>query len=134
MYDKNEFDQPIGHPVENWSPVEKPSKKIMNGHYCRLEQLDIEKHGTQLFDSLLIDNLGESWTYLSYRPFATCDEFRDWLKEKSSLNDTLFYVILDIKTNIPIGICGYLRINPQHGSIEIGYLHFSQRLKPHGCN
>src|SRR5690606_34325776 len=37
--------------------------------------------------------------------------------------------ILNRQTAAPIGICGYLRINPTHGSIEIGHLHYSKLLK-----
>jgi RimJ/RimL family protein N-acetyltransferase len=30
---------------------------------------------------------------------------------------------------VPIGISGYLRINPEDGSIEVGHLHFSKLLQ-----
>jgi RimJ/RimL family protein N-acetyltransferase len=31
--------------------------------------------------------------------------------------------------NLPIGIAGYLRINPEHGVIEVGHLHYSKLLQ-----
>lgn len=129
MYEKNEHNQMVGCTVENWSPAAKPIKTIMQGKYCTLELLEIDKHATQLFDSLSIDNQGESWTYLPYGPFSTCDEFRNWLQATMLDEDTVLYAILDFKTQIPLGICGYLRINPEHGVIEVGHLHFSQLLK-----
>ncbi|MGB6976792.1 MAG: GNAT family protein [Gammaproteobacteria bacterium] len=101
----------------------------MKGRYCLLEPLDIDKHAAQLFDSLAIDNKGESWTYLPYGPFSTCDEFRNWLKATTAEIDTVLYAIVDAKTQLPIGICGYLRINPEHGVIEVGDLHYSKLLK-----
>ena len=38
------------------------------------------------------------------------------------------YVILNTD-NIPVGIAGYLRINAEHGTIEVGHLHYSKHLQ-----
>lgn len=129
MSEKNEFNQIVGDLVENWSPAKRPPANVMRGNYCLLEPLDINKHAAELFDSLSIDNQGESWTYLPYGPFNTVDDFQDWLKKTMADKDTLLFVILSAKTQLPIGIAGYLRINPDHGVIEVGHLHFSKLLK-----
>jgi RimJ/RimL family protein N-acetyltransferase len=129
MLEKNEFNQVVGCYVENWVSPERPGNTILHGKFCILDPLEIHKHADKLFDSLSIDNQGESWTYLPYGPFNTCDEFQDWLQKTISDNDTLLYAILDIQTKRPIGIAGYLRINPEHGVIEVGHLHFSKLLK-----
>jgi RimJ/RimL family protein N-acetyltransferase len=129
MHFKNEFDQLIGFPIENWHSREKPSQQIMMGKYCRLELLDIEKHTEQLFYALSLENDGSSWTYLPYGPFETCQDFCTWLEMTSTLDDTVLYTICDNKTGSPIGIAGYLRINPEQGSIEVGHLHFSKLLQ-----
>lgn len=129
MQQKNQFGQLLGNPVENWTPCQQPIKTILQGKYCILEPIEINKHAVKLFDVLAINNQGESWTYLPYGPFDTLSEFKDWLAKTISDNDTLLYAILDAKTQEPIGISGYLRINPEHGVIEIGHLHFSKLLK-----
>lgn len=126
---KNEFDQPVGYPIKNWQISPKPTKSTMLGNYCKLQLLDITKHAKPLFAALTLQNDGSSWTYLPYGPFATCEEFTTWLQETSSLDDTVLYVILDKKTESPIGIAGYLRINQEHGVIEVGHLHFSKLLQ-----
>lgn len=126
---KNEFNQPIGYPIENWQIPAKPTKPEMTGNYCKLQIFNIEKHADTLFQSLTSENDGSSWTYLPYGPFVNCKDFITWLKKTSALNDTVLYAILDIKTELPIGIAGYLRINPEHGVIEIGHLHFSKVLQ-----
>lgn len=125
---KNKFNQIIGYPIKNWQYKALPSKLIMTGTYCQLELLDIPKHAAQLFNSLSIENDGSSWTYLPYGPFSTYQEFTLWLQKTSDLSDTLLYTILN-KEGLPIGIAGYLRINSEHGSIEIGHLHFSKLLQ-----
>jgi RimJ/RimL family protein N-acetyltransferase len=126
---QNEFGQLVGAPIKNWQSKQFPPKKVMKGQYCILEPIDVAKHATRLFESLSLDNQGESWTYLPYGPFETCENFIEWLVDTMSLGDTLLYAILDPKTQLPIGICSYLRINPEHGVIEVGHLHFSTLLK-----
>ena len=125
----NEFNQPVGFSVKNWQSRKKPAKSVLKGTYCILESLDIKKHAETLFDALSADNHGESWTYLPYGPFVDCHAFKDWLKATIAENDTLLYAIIDPKTKQPIGVCSYLRINPEHGSIEVGHLHYSKYLK-----
>lgn len=129
MTETNEFNQPVGDMVLNWKPCECPSKNLITGKYCILELLDINKHAAELFHAISFENKGESWTYLSCGPFDSIDEFQQWLQNTMNNSDIIFYVILDSKIKKAIGICGYSRINPQHGSIEIGHLHFSKLLK-----
>lgn len=133
MYEKNEFNQNVDFLVSEWSIKQRPeqTKIITNmiGKHCIVEPLSIDKHAQTLFDVLQKDNLGESWTYLPYGPFATCDDFCKWLQKTTSEADTVLYAIIDVKTNLPIGVSGYLRINPEHGVIEVGHLHFSSLLK-----
>ena len=126
---KNQFGQLIGDPIENWIPRHTPEKIMIEGKYCILQPLIIKQHADKLFEALAVDNQGESWTYLPYGPFDTLHDFKDWLSKTISEEDTLLYAILDAKQQRPIGISGYLRINPQHGVIEIGHIHFSKLLK-----
>ena len=44
------------------------------------------------------------------------------------MTDTQLYAILNTD-HMPIGIAGFLRINPEHGTIEIGHLHYSKLLQ-----
>ncbi len=129
MNDINEFGQPVGDLVENWQPVSMPAKVALRGVHCILEPLDIEKHSVKLFENLLIENQGELWTYLPYGPFKQCEEFQAWIKTTAAMADTVLYCVIDVKTKNPIGITGYLRINPEHGVIEVGHLHYSSLLK-----
>jgi len=129
MNEKNKFNQPVGGMVENWCGARRPAESVLRGRDCILEPVNVKRHGAQLFDSLSLDNRGESWTYLPYGPFDTVDQFEHWLEETSLEKDTFLYAIFDSKTQAPIGVAGYLRINPEHGVIEVGHIHFSQLLK-----
>lgn len=119
----------LGIEVKNWQERNRPDATSMYGNYCILELFDFEKHGSQLFAALQISNSGESWTYLPYGPCFTLSEFDQCMKKICSDKDTLVYTILDAKTKQPVGVCGYLRINPEHGVIEVGHLHYSILLQ-----
>ena len=128
MSHRNEFDQPVGEPLLNWHPRQRPSKTPLQGHYCSLVPLDLEQYSKALFD-VLHDNPGESWTYLPYGPFANPIEFHSWLVNNALGDDPFFYVILDPQAKQPLGLCSYLRIDPLNSSIEVGHLNFSTQLK-----
>lgn len=129
MHEKNEYNQCVDFPVADWSPRDRPAKSTMHGNYCVLEPLHLNKHALALFEALQKNNQGETWTYLPYGPFDSCDDFRGWLHKTMKESDTVLYVILDAKTKQTLGISGYLRINPDHGVIEVGHLHFSKLLQ-----
>jgi RimJ/RimL family protein N-acetyltransferase len=129
MHEKNQFNQSLGFLVEHWATRERPTKVIMHGRYCTLEKLDLNQHAAVLFQALSTNNQGESWTYLPYGPFNTLDEFIRWARETIADKETILYAIVDPKTKGPIDICAYLRINPEHGVVEVGHLHYSALLK-----
>lgn len=127
---KNEFNQLLDFSVPDWTPRAWPSKKILSGRYCDLALLDVTQHGEPLFDALCKKTADDTWTYLPYGPFKTYKDFQQWFEEiKTKEKDTILYAILESETQQPIGICGYLRINSEHGVIEIGHVHFSKELK-----
>jgi RimJ/RimL family protein N-acetyltransferase len=128
MKNINQFNQEIGAPVHDWQPAKMPNSKNIVGRYCILEPLNKDKHGTKLFE-ILHANSGKSWTYLPYGPFLDLKQFEDWMHQSLEEKDSFFYAILDKKTNEPIGICAYLKINSEHGSIEVGHLNFSHLLQ-----
>ncbi len=124
---KNEFGQPIGHPLDQSQPAKMPPKTNMEGTYSILEILNPDVHAPHLFELFLQEPSG--WTYLPYGPFATYHDFHAWLVSMTSANDPLLYAIINKKNGLPIGISGYLRINLENASIEIGHVHFSNSLK-----
>ena len=115
-------------PVPNWIPRKKPSLNSLRGRYCILEQYHFDKQGAALFEAFQL-NQGEGWAYLPYGPCHTLEEFKTCMSKICKDKDTLIYSISDIKTKQPIGVCGYLHMNPEHGAIEVGHLHYSKLLQ-----
>jgi RimJ/RimL family protein N-acetyltransferase len=127
------INQPVGPIVLNWTPCANPAAnpeyRILCGQYCRVELF------TPTTSSITIQQLYDAFkpteqthfTYLEYGPFATVDEFTQFLqmlREPSS--STVVYII--IVNEIAVGFITYLRIDEKNGAIEIGHVNFSQQL------
>jgi RimJ/RimL family protein N-acetyltransferase len=126
---RNDLGQPIGFPLPGWSPPPAPPREPMEGRYCRLEPLDPGRHADALFAANAEDTDGRGWTYLSYGPFPTVASYRAWMETCCQGDDPLFFAVVDAATGRPTGVASYLRITPASGSIEVGHIHYSPRLK-----
>jgi RimJ/RimL family protein N-acetyltransferase len=100
----------------------------MVGRCCRLEPLDPARHAASLFASYGLDPEGRGWTYFPYGPFPDEGGFRAWLDEVAVKDDPLFHAILDERGDA-VGVASFMRISPETGSIEVGHIHYSPRLK-----
>ncbi len=125
----NALGQPIGFSVEPRALPGYPGIEPMVGTSCRLERLDVDRHADSLHAANCEDTEGKIWTYLSYGPFKTVENYRCWMKSACSGRDPLFYAVVDLATNRAVGVASYLRIDPQNGSIEVGHINFSPRLQ-----
>jgi len=101
----------------------------MTGRYCRLEPISVERHEKDLFAAYMQAPDGRDWTYLfSDRPESASD-FNAYLTKLEKSEDPLHFTILDSVTNKPVGTAALMRIEPAHGSIEVGSITFSPLLK-----
>lgn len=124
----NEYGQPIGEPVPDWTPCSWPPRAVLEGDSCRLEPIDPDRHAADLFEQISRED-GRSWTYMPYGPFADLDAYREWMTGKCLGDDPLFFAIIPRDGRRPAGVASYLRITPQSGVIEVGHLHFTQALR-----
>ncbi len=125
----NEFDQPIGEDVPDWTAASRPDHTPIEGQYCRLEALDAERHSAELFEAFSSGNNAGLWTYMPVGPFETEQELRIWMTGASQSKDPLFYTLIEQASGKAVGFASYLRIAPEHGVIEVGFIAFSPRLQ-----
>lgn len=59
------------------------------------------------------------WTYLSYGPFDTAEEYIAFLERMFSGSDPSLYAIVDLQTEKALGVLSYLRIFPAQATIEV---------------
>ena len=117
--------QKIGFPV-NFKKAKLPNKNFLKGTYTILEPINVTKHANDLFDNFLKDNKGKDWTYMSEGPFKEKKLFRKYLKDK---NNIFFYAIYSKRLKTYCGLASYLRIKPEIGSIEVGYITYAPNLQ-----
>jgi len=125
----NNIGQEIGFTIDNWQLCKLPLRTDMNGCFCKLEALNVDKHAEDLYHSFSEDINLHNWTYLPYGPFNDYESFYLWLKDVCLNNDPLFHAVIDQHTQSAIGLTSYLRINPKVGVIEVGHIHFSPKLQ-----
>jgi RimJ/RimL family protein N-acetyltransferase len=132
----NALGQPIGEPVPDWTARLRPTTRALSGRYCRLERLDPDRHGEELFRADRLDATGESWTYLPYGPFGDLASYRAWLEQVAAAEDPYFLAVIDTDDRAPaqaagraVGLMSLLRVHPEAGSIEVGHIHFSPLLQ-----
>ena len=106
-----------------------PLKKKLIGKYCFLEPINIRKHSKDLYKNYSLDKKNVIWTYLPYGPFKSHGSFKKWLKSFCLNKDPFFYAIYSKKHNQYCGMASYLRIIPEHGSIEVGHINYSPVLQ-----
>jgi len=115
--------------MTEWSGAKEPSRESMIGRLCRLEALDADRHAEALHRAYEADPEGRNWTYLPYGPFSSAAEYRQAIAGAKDITDTLFFAIVDLASDEPVGVAAYLRADPAMGSIEVGHLSYSPRLQ-----
>ncbi len=125
---QNEFGQPIGDPLPAGKAPPHPTGATLTGRYCRLERLNAARHAADLHAANARDN-GSGWTYMTYGPLVTLEDFRAWTQASCTSNDPLFYAIVNLPDQKALGVASYMRIDPKSGCIEVGGIKYSPLLQ-----
>ena len=126
MTHTNEYGQPIGFALPEWTPPPFPPHTPLVGRYCRLEPLQVARHAREIWDAQAEDPTTARWTYLFNGPFASRDELEKWMTGAQASRDPQFYAI--VVEGRTLGLAAYMRIEPKHGVIEIGNIYYSPGL------
>lgn len=101
----------------------------MDGRFCRVEPLDLDRHAAQLYAGIVNDAEGRTWTYLYYGPFEREEDFRAWLAAAAASTDPLFFAVVDRASGVALGLVSYLRIEEAAGAIAVGHIIFAPSLR-----
>ena len=108
-------------------PGRPPKRIALRGQTVRLEPLEPERHGDDLFAAS--QGADATWTYLPYGPFAGRSEFTSWLAQRAPLDDPLTFAIVDEASGAARGLASLMSVVPEHGVIEIGHIWLSPALQ-----
>lgn len=116
---------PVGSPVPGWAPAQRPGSGPLPGKWVLVTPLTVEAVPA-LWEAFSGDT-ADTWTYMSYGPFAGPDEIRRLVESWEGWEDPIFFTF-DVD-GVPQGWGSYLRIDPAMGSIEVGHLAFGPGLR-----
>jgi RimJ/RimL family protein N-acetyltransferase len=111
----------------HWKAARPPRGVVLEGELVRLERVDVLRHGDDLYAAQA--GAPQIWEYLPHGPFDGPAEFREWLVARAADSDPMFYAIVDRSSGRALGMASYLRITPEHGVIEVGYIWYSPALQ-----
>lgn len=124
----NEFGQPIGQDVEDWVSCPRPPMTPLLGAFAHLMPLKVEAHLDDLHAAFATDT-GQMWTYMPNGPFEDKAGLEAFLTTAEASTDPLFYAIVDAQNGRALGFASYLRIDPNAGVIEVGFIAMSPLLQ-----
>ncbi len=106
--------------IDQWSERPLPSRVVLEGRYARLEPLDAERHGDELFASAQAPGAEQRFGFLFDQPPTDREAMTRWLKKAGHSGDPHFFAVIDRTTGRAEGRQALMRITPAHGVIEIG--------------
>lgn len=113
-------------PALNWTPARLPGPEPIEGRYVRLERLLPAEHTSALFAAQQGDD--RTWLYMGNGPFTSEADMRVYTERMATSSDPWAYVVIPTGGE-PVGLLTYLRMAPEHGSIEIGHIWYGASVQ-----
>ncbi|SMQ85776.1 Protein N-acetyltransferase, RimJ/RimL family [Devosia lucknowensis] len=99
-----------------------PQRVILEGGHVRLEPLE-RRHAEQLFAVSTLPGGPERYRYLPSEPPQRLEDLEQRIEAAQGGPDA-YVAVVDKKTGTVLGQQAWLRIRPEHGSIEIGAIYW----------
>lgn len=117
----------LGETLKNWTPPEPPAGDVLEGRYAKLAPLSAEAHAALLYRAFAGHDA--VWDYMPVGPFSSAAQYHRWVRDHEGQADPFFYAIQNKDSGQWEGAASYLRIKPDSGSIEVGYISLSPALQ-----
>lgn len=125
----NEYDQPIGPAMPDWTPRAAPTGVTLTGRLCRLEPVDPARHAADLYAAYRSGADHRGWTYMMAGPFEREEDYRAYAETIAQSTDPRHYAVIDLASGKAVGTLSLMRIDPNHGVIEVGNVMFSPLMQ-----
>jgi RimJ/RimL family protein N-acetyltransferase len=113
--------------LSHWTPVSLPRREPIRGRTVTLEPLDAARHASSLWEA--VREHDELWQWLFEGPFPSESAFTADIQAKQNAADRIYYAIVPTETGAAAGFASYLRMEPNHGVIEVGNILMSPVLQ-----
>lgn len=125
----NEHGQPVGPLLPAWTPRPMPPRTPIDGRFCRLEILDIDRHAAELHEAFRDDGDGSQWTYLPFGPFASLEDYVGFLRDKTATGDPLYHIVVDAASGRAVGTIALARMDAANGVVEVANVRYARQLQ-----
>jgi RimJ/RimL family protein N-acetyltransferase len=119
---------PVSVDLKNWQPRPRPARTPIEGRFVRLEPLNAASHGDDLFEIATVPDAADRFRYLSEEPPESRAAFQTWLEKVQASEDPLYFSVIDKASGNAAGRQTFMRIEPAHGRIEIGHIHWGPAI------
>lgn len=119
---------PIGVLVDS-SPGRQPDAITLTGQHVLVVPLDAAQHTDALYEGIHGPENDRLWVYLFDGPYPDKASFRVALEQKARSVDPRFFAIVDRSSMRAVGHASYLRIEPTHRCIEVGYILYAPEFQ-----
>ena len=107
-----------------------PARMPLTGRQVRLEPLDPQRHGDELYRLSHEDETARAiWSYLPQGPWPNRATYLDALRANAADLTRIFYAICPLPHAAPAGQASFMDIDANNGVIEIGYIWFAPALQ-----
>lgn len=100
-----------------------PQRIVLEGRYTRLEPLD-RKHAADLHAVSTMPGGAARYRWLFNDAPASVSEMEARIEQGKAVSDPSYVAVIDKASGKAVGQQGWMRIRPEHGSIEIGGIYW----------
>ncbi|MEO8883972.1 MAG: GNAT family protein [Devosia sp.] len=108
-------------------PAKPPTRLVLDGRYTRLEPLAAQ-HAGDLFAAASVPDAARRFAYLPVDPPASTEALLAWIAAQQGLADPVLFAVVDKATGRAGGWQQLMRIVPEHGVIEVGYVYWGPAI------
>jgi len=114
--------------LSNWKAPPFPPAKVLEGRYCRLEPLDVARHGADIA-AAFADAPDDLWAWLpTYKPEDRA-AYEAFLAATVTRTDIVPLAVVDRADGKAKGHLHIMEIRPAHGVFEVGSITYSPSLQ-----
>lgn len=131
MTSTNHHGQPVGPHVPDWSPRPLPPRQVLSGGRVRLEPIAAD-HVPDLFAALATDRDEDLWTYRFDERPRDPDGLAGLVATWAARTPDVTFAIVPTAgpaAGTAAGMATLMRVDPVHGSVEIGSVMFGRSLQ-----
>jgi RimJ/RimL family protein N-acetyltransferase len=104
-----------------------PQKIVLEGRYARLEPIAIH-HAADLYAASIGDGVPERYRWLGVYPPSEVADTQAWIAKGMASTETIMVAVIDKASGRAEGVQSWMRIFPDHGSIEIGGVYWGPAM------